>query len=840
MRNASALVVLCCLPLTAMAQQPIVDQFEMRSQTRDGFTMPYRLFVPENYDPDVAYPLVLVLHGAGERGTDNERHIRPHRLATSWADPVNQAEYPAFVVAPQVPPGGRWTADQDPVQSAFNNEELTTLAILDSLETEFNIDPDRVYVTGLSLGGHGTWDFISRLPSRFAAAIPMSGIGYASQAENLLHIPIWAFHGESDTVVRASGSRSPIFAMENLGRDVIYTECKRSLPLVTNFDCPDPISTDSLAEAIEAHADLIYTGVENGGHGPWSVWYDHSLLNDWLFSKYRVDPDAITIEQPAFGVTWSGTNSITWSASGPATDTVEVWLSVNNGESWQQVDATELGAGSYALDTTPYPDTPFAQIRLFVQNGRGFIYGRHTSAPFVIDNAGDAPPAVILNDESIRFNPRVTNQVLNLEALVADPEGSAVTATVFYSIDGGETFADVLTQEFASSQGPVTISIPVATLPNTLSARVRVDLSDGANSTSASTVVFEKLTMRETNVSAEHVQGEGVGSITMHFIEPADLTGHRYRITFDDSDPSAKTYSVLDLDESEMVLTDVPLSDGVRESPLFDGMRLVVVDAEEGMANLEETGWIEGDTDLGVSIAGGSVLISVLRVQLLATENEYELTIADAVVGTSESMFGIPAEDLRFSVISRSDGLPRPVLFRDNNGDGLPGNRDVLYILEEDAEGGLAPAWEFRFNATSGTILPEPGDVFLFVPLRKLSSEDVFEFVAAVGVGTEGQELPDDIAFLSSFPNPFSERMTITYRLAMPSDVTLELYDLLGRRVGVLLEHRVAAGEHYMAWDGTQAGKGSLAAGLYLLRLNAQSVTTGAEQSVQRPVLRVR
>jgi predicted peptidase len=208
------------------------------------------------------------------------------------------------VVAPQVPPNGRWTADLPVDQSAFNNEELTTLAILDSLAVEFNIDPNRVYVTGLSLGGHGTWDFVSRLPHRFAAAVPMSGLSDPTQADEILHLPIWAFHGESDTVVPASGSRGIIYAMENLGRDVLYTECRRSLPLAKNFDCPGTISLDSLAEAIDDHADLIFTSVRNGGHGPWNVWYDHPLLADWLFSKYRVNPYAITIDQPSKIAVW--------------------------------------------------------------------------------------------------------------------------------------------------------------------------------------------------------------------------------------------------------------------------------------------------------------------------------------------------------------------------------------------------------------------------------------------------------------------------------------------------------------------------------------------------------
>ncbi|HMB91312.1 MAG TPA: T9SS type A sorting domain-containing protein, partial [Rhodothermales bacterium] len=740
----------------------------------------------------------------------------------------------------QVPPNERWSAEQRVDQSDFSSEELATLAILDSLAVEFNIDPNRVYITVLSMGGHGTWDLIARLPNRFAAAVPMSGRADPTQADEILHLPIWAFHGESDTVVPASGSRGIIYAMENLGRDVLYTECRRSPPLATNYNCPGSISLDSLAEAINAHANLILTSVEDGGHGPWTVWYDHPLLADWLFSKYLVDPNAITIEQPAQSAVWTGTNSITWIAPGPATDVVEVWLSLDNGNSWQKVDETTLGEGSYALDTSGYADTPFAQIRLFVQNERGFIYGRHTSEPFTIDNAGDAPPTLILNDENLRFNPRVTSQQLNLDVLAADPESSMLTAHVFYSIDGGNTFGQVQSVELSSSRDPQTISVPLVDLPNSLEAQLRIELTDGTSSTSATTVVFEKENPREVNEGApEQVQGEGIGTITLHFVEPENLTGHRYRITFDDANPAAKTYSVTDLDLSTTVLTDVPFSDGVLESPLFDGIRLIVQDPEEGLPNLEETGWIEGDTDLAVSIDGGEVRIAILRVQLLATEEEYELTIAESVIDQSEAMLGFSAQDMRFTVTSRSDSERRPVMFDDTNNDGLPGDGDILYILEEDDMGELAPAWEFRFSATETTILPEPGDTFLFVPLHKLSSDDVFEFTAAVGVGTEDAPVPDEAMFFSSYPNPFTDEITVAYRLQTPSHITLDMYDLLGRRVARLLDAPASAGEHRFDWtaDGNDAPR--LSSGIYLLRLTITPLDGGPSRSAQRSVVRI-
>ena len=93
---------------SVIAQGSIVAKFEVRSHSFQGTTIPYRLFVPEDYDSIETYPLVLALHGAGERGSDNVTHVASYRLATAWADPVNQAQNPCFVVAPQCPEGRSW------------------------------------------------------------------------------------------------------------------------------------------------------------------------------------------------------------------------------------------------------------------------------------------------------------------------------------------------------------------------------------------------------------------------------------------------------------------------------------------------------------------------------------------------------------------------------------------------------------------------------------------------------------------------------------------------------------------------------------------------------------
>ena len=826
MRSVPALVALVLVAASAGAQPAsLVDAFERRTIESNGLTMSYGLFVPEGYDPSVEYPVVVAFHGLGESGADLA-NLERHRLATSWADPARQAEHPAFVIAPQTPRGLRWTTDRDPDESAVQANQLAVLDILAAVEAEFSVDPDRVYAVGLSLGGHAVWDFVSRFPDRFAAAAPMSGRGFVSQADDLGRLPIWAFTGETDTVVPPSQTRRVVQALEDLGRRVIYTDCRRSPVEARQFDCPGPISRDSLAEAIDEYADLIYTSERTTGHGPWAPWFDDPLLADWLFSKVRLDDDAIALEAPAGGAVWTGAETVTWTSTRDGSETVEVWLSRTDGRDWTRVGEATAGDGAFTVDASGVADTPLARVRLVVLDADGRVVGREVSAPFRVDNPGDAAPTLRLDDEAVRFGGALTAETLDLPVVAADPEGDDLTATVEYSVDGGATFTTVETLALASSPEPQPLRVDLAALPNAARAVLRVALSDGANTTTAQTAPFAKTTPREAAAPAEQVEGEGMGSVAVRVVDPAALTGHRYRVTVAVAG-GAKTFTVTDLDTGGVLLDGVPFSDGVRESPVFDGLALVVEDPAEGTASAA-TGWVEGDTDLGVAVSGGTVRVAILTLDLLATEDDYTLTITGDVVGRSVARYGIPAHDLRFTVAAASDGQARPVVFQDADGDGRPGDGDVLYLLETDAEGALEPAWRLRFSG--GTVAPEAGDVFRLVPNRSLGAGDVFEFSGrsvAVEPGPGGA-----VEVVAGYPNPFSERLTVEYRLAGPSAVVVEVFDALGRRVAVLADGPEGPGLHRAVWAG------GAASGTYVVRLTA-TPEGGAAQRAYRSVVRV-
>jgi predicted peptidase len=233
------------------------DLYEARVYKNDkGETLNYRLMIPKGYSPSGTerYPLVLFLHGAGERGNDNAKQLV--HGTKEFATDANREKFPCFVIAPQCPGGKKWTEVDWSADTHKQPEEESislklTRDVMTSLEKEFRIDTKRLYVTGLSMGGYGTWDMISRTPDVFAAAIPICGGADETQAARLTKLPIWTFHGDKDGVVKPQRSRRMIEAIKKAGGDPKYTE---------------------------------YPGVD---HDSWSRTYANPDVIAWLFAQSK-------------------------------------------------------------------------------------------------------------------------------------------------------------------------------------------------------------------------------------------------------------------------------------------------------------------------------------------------------------------------------------------------------------------------------------------------------------------------------------------------------------------------------------------------------------------------
>jgi len=213
-----------------------------------GDRIQYWLFIPENYDDRKKYPLVLFNHGAG--GLGNLDGV----CLSEWAGPERQAANPCFILAPKFPGGKKKkSSGSDMIPEGVRGIQ----ELIDEIERDFSIDMNREYVTGLSMGGTGTYMAIVARPDRFAAAVPVCGnewilkLSPQQRGEEIRHLPIWIFHGEDDPVIPVNVSRDIVSMLKAAGGNPKYTE---------------------------------YPGV---GHDSWSRAYRDSELIDWLFAQSK-------------------------------------------------------------------------------------------------------------------------------------------------------------------------------------------------------------------------------------------------------------------------------------------------------------------------------------------------------------------------------------------------------------------------------------------------------------------------------------------------------------------------------------------------------------------------
>jgi predicted peptidase len=196
--------------------------------------LPYRILYPENYDRNKKYPLILVLHGAGERGNDNQKQLV--HGAKLFLTPENRTQYPAIVVFPQCPSNSFWATssidrNKTPTQFRFNYDSLpnwpqeAATALVKKLADEESVDKSKIYITGLSMGGMGTFEAVYRNPDLFAAAAPICGGGNDSLYNNSVKKTSFrVFHGNADAVVNVDLSRKMVARLKELKVPVEYIE----------------------------------------------------------------------------------------------------------------------------------------------------------------------------------------------------------------------------------------------------------------------------------------------------------------------------------------------------------------------------------------------------------------------------------------------------------------------------------------------------------------------------------------------------------------------------------------------------------------------------------------
>ena len=223
--------------------------------SKQGDTMRYRLMMPLDYDSSKKYPIVVCLHGSSGSGHDNVKQIAACLPAAWLANDENRRKYPSILFVPQCPERKTWGG----LKGAPSVEDLVVEA-LRSLETELPVDTARRYVAGNSMGGYGAWLLAGKYPELFAAAIPICGGGDPLLAQQLINVPIWAFHGEKDMNVPVSGSRDVVDAIKKAGGNPTYTEFTNKAHDITK----EVMATPGLLDWLFAQRKVSATAAERG------------------------------------------------------------------------------------------------------------------------------------------------------------------------------------------------------------------------------------------------------------------------------------------------------------------------------------------------------------------------------------------------------------------------------------------------------------------------------------------------------------------------------------------------------------------------------------------------
>jgi predicted peptidase len=249
---ATAITIMLTSSMKVFSQPPLFSSEIYKAASGDS--LQYRFLFPDN-DPTRKYPLVIFLHGSGERGNDNNAQLKWGVM--NFATDENMKKYPAFVIAPQCPLNTTWSNTtrgkngEIILQNTPSKPMQLLVDLIKDVIKKFSVDTNRIYITGLSMGGYGTFDALQRYPTLFAAAVPVCGSGDISKAASIKHIPIWMFGGANDPSVNPN---------------LLY---------------------DMVNALLKAGAHPGFTQYPNVGHFSWIAAYNDPMMMEWLFSQRK-------------------------------------------------------------------------------------------------------------------------------------------------------------------------------------------------------------------------------------------------------------------------------------------------------------------------------------------------------------------------------------------------------------------------------------------------------------------------------------------------------------------------------------------------------------------------
>jgi hypothetical protein len=261
--------------------------------------------------------------------------------------------------------------------------------------------------------------------------------------------------------------------------------------------------------------------------------------------------------------------------------------------------------------------------------------------------------------------------------------------------------------------------------------------SDGSVTGGDTSGVFEVFNERGIIPAGglDHVHGNGSATIMAQIVDPDQLTGDLYRVTFNDTLFANTVYDVLNVDTGKKVIENATELDGISEGPYFDGLRLLIKDLKQAEIDAEGTGWTTGSSSLQISITVPNIDIGTKVLEGVPFPADYRITIFDQVVDTSRAVYGAAAVPMMFMVWDLTAGARVDAIFLDTDNNHTISRLDELFLLLPDGDEPQL-TWAFFFGGSPSAVNPRPGDEFILRTLKPLTGDDVYEFRASEHVQT--------------------------------------------------------------------------------------------------------
>lgn len=352
------LTVSLCLLLSGMMFQgfalPSDSCIAGSTKLTTGETEYYRLYVPRNYSTQYRYPLVMCLHGIGERGADNRIQIDNENMSHQWMLDSVKSKYKPFVLYPQCPANLEWTNWGAGNLGYSAPAAIAAIKIIDSLIKVYPIDTTRLYVGGLSWGGMGTEGIMITYPNKFAASFPCAGENRIMTPSIMSKTPFWLWHGAQDPTVDPKPDSDLVNTLITQGTPVVRIFYTYVLNGGTYQIATRSISTDSVAKKVAGCSMYFFTDITNGNHNAsWNLAFFDPVLVPWLMSKSKA----------------MGVSKCTWPAPGPIAVTAVS----------QEPQAAPVNAGELLIAGTTVRWNGVSQLpaRIDIYSANGTLVMRH-------------------------------------------------------------------------------------------------------------------------------------------------------------------------------------------------------------------------------------------------------------------------------------------------------------------------------------------------------------------------------------------------------------------------------------------------------------------------------